>query len=63
MLFDAVVKIKIPGNNRDDAVKRLKEKIPHWEFDVDSINACDKQPPSVVGEGKIIMPVIGAKGY
>ena len=62
MLFDAKVNIKLPGNTPEEAIKRLKDKI-HYEFSVESIQACDVQPPSVVGEGNIIMPTIDAKGY
>lgn len=60
MLFDAIVKVKLPGNNEADAIERLKSRLPHWEHEVCSITPCDTQPASISGTLTITLPSMEA---
>lgn len=59
MLYDAIVKIKLPGNNPADAAERLKARVPHWPFEIVEIDEAASQPPPLTGSGVITMPIVG----
>ena len=61
MLYEATVKIMLPGNTPQDAEARLRKLIPQREFDVLEIAPAAAQPPKVTGTGSIKMPLIGVK--
>ena len=62
MLYDAVVKIALPGNDETDALKRLAERLKGWSCEIVTMEAASVQPAPITGTGNIIMPIIGAKG-
>lgn len=62
MLYDAIVKIKLPGNDEANAGERLARCIPHWPFEILEIAPAAEQPPRIVGTGNIVMPLVGSKG-
>lgn len=62
MLYDAVVRIKLPGNTPDDAKARLARALPHWPHEVTGIELAPEQPPPITGTANITMPIMAAKG-
>ena len=63
MLFDLTVKIKAPGNSPDDALVRLRSKIPHWEIELIDAAPSEDQPAPITGVASIILPLPLAKGF
>jgi len=65
MLYDAKIKMRLPGDSPEDAKKRLAAKLPPgWVFEIDEISpapAAD-QPPPVRGILNIRLPGVGLHG-
>ena len=50
MLYDAKIKMRLPGDSPEDAAKRLASKLPNgWEFQITEIHLADKQPARIEG--------------
>lgn len=63
MLFDARIQMRLPGDSPEDAIARLKSKLPNgWQFDVDLIEPADHQPPPVRGTLNITLPGMKING-
>lgn len=59
MLYDVVVHLKLPGNNPEDAKKRLAVALPHWPHTLVEITPAAEQPPKLVGTLNIQLPSTG----
>jgi len=54
MLFDAKLKMSLPGDSEADAVARLQKALPPgWTFEVEAIALSGSQPPAVSGTVEI----------
>lgn len=59
MLYDAIVRVKLPGNNPEDAQRRLAAAIPHWPHTLDTLVEAAEQPPKLVGTMSLRLPSPG----
>lgn len=57
MLYKANIIIDLPGNDPDDAVARLRARVPGWPIEVVSIDLADKQPAAITGTAAIKLPL------
>lgn len=60
MLYDAVVRVKLPGDNPDDARARLASKLT-YEHEIESLCLSGTQPPRITGTASIKLPLPGVK--
>lgn len=63
MLFDLTVKIIVSGRSADDALARLRAKIPHWEIEVIETSPSKNQPAPITGTANITLPLNFVHGY
>lgn len=57
MLFDMTVKISAPGQSADDALARIRSKIPNWEVELIEASPSENQPAPITGTGAITLPL------
>lgn len=57
MLFDMTIKIRVPGQSADDALARLRSRIPHWEIEVIEASPSENQPEPIIGTANITLPL------
>lgn len=60
MLYNATVVIDLPGNTPEDALARLKARLPGWPVELVEINEAAVQPPALIGTIDIKLPNLSA---
>ena len=62
MLYEATIKIALPGRTPEEALQKLKDAVPHWPvLEFHDIQPAAVQPPKIMGEGHIKLPAPGVK--